>query len=449
MRTFARSLLPFLLAAFSASQALAAPLIRDAEIEHTLRQFGEPIFSAAGLKPSSIRLFIVNDDSLNAFVAGGANMFVHTWLIQATTSPDMLLGVMAHETGHISGGHLAKGSEKLKDAQMGSIFSYVLGAAAAVAAGSPEAAIAVVGGGQSMVGRNLMAFTRTHENAADQAALSFMDKLGISSSGMVKMFELLQRNERQRIGNRNIDPYVLTHPLSAQRLSAVRAHLEKSNIPKGQYPKSLDMPYQRMVAKLYSFLQSPERTLQKYPLGNKTLPARMARAIAYYKMPDMPRATAEMDSLLAENPKDPFLHELKGQILFENARPKEALASYQTAAKLLPSNPLILVELAKVELSQKDAPLIASATAHLEKATMLDGTNATAWRWLATAYGKAGNIGMSALALAEEALLRGDTRTAMQQADHAITQKKGTPSAQRAQDLKLRAIEMKRQQDER
>ena len=340
----------------SGRQADAAPLIRDAEIEHTLHTYADPIFRANGLKPSAIKLFIVNEDTLNAFVAGGANMFINTGLIIASPTPDMLLGVMAHETGHIAGGHLARGGEKLKNAELGTIFTYVLGAAAAAATGKPEAAAAVISGGQTSVARNFFAYTRSHEEAADQSAVNALDKLGISASGMVKVFELLRRHEREKIGRP--DPYMLTHPLTSLRIEHIRNHVEQSSIPEGAYPKEYDILHQRMVAKLYGFLQAPEKTFFRYPQSDKSVPARIARAIAYYKMPDVTRAVTEMDSLIAESPNDPFFHELKGQILFENNHPKEALASYRRAVELLPNSPLILVDLARVELAQQDASLL-------------------------------------------------------------------------------------------
>ena len=427
--------------------AIADPLIRDAEIEHTLRLFADPIFKVAGLNPNAIKIFVVESDTLNAYVAGGQNMFIYTGLITSTTSPDMLLGVMAHETGHIAGGHLAQGAEKLKNAQIGSILTYVLGAAAAVAARQPGAAAAVFTGGNSAINRNMLAYTRTHESQADQAALGFLDKLNISAEGMIKVFDLLQRNERLHMGTP--DPYMLTHPLSAERITHVRNHVDKSSIPEGQYPKELDVPFQRMVAKLYGFLQSPEHTLQKYPLANKSVAARVARAVAYYKMPDVARSMTEMDSLIAESPKDPFFHELKGQILYENRRSKEALAEYETAIKLLPSQPLILSDLAKVELAQGDKAHITSAVAHLERSTTLDSTNSDAWHWLATAYGKAGNITMSNLALAEEALVEGDNKTTLQRANEALSGlKEGTPAYIRAKDLKLRAQDIKKEKED-
>jgi len=432
-----------LLSSVFCAQAHAVPLIRDAEIEHTLHAMGDPIFTVAGLKPSAVHIFIVNDDALNAFVAGGSNLFIHTGLILETTSPDMLLGAMAHETGHIAGGHLAKGAEKLKDAQLGTILTYIVGAAAGVATKKPEAAGAVIAGASTTIGRNFIAFTRAHEEAADQAALGYLDKLDISASGLQKVFALLERHRREH--SNNPDPYLLTHPLSSTRIDHVRNHVANSPIPAGKYPKAYDILYKRMVAKLYGFLRTPERTLQKYPLSDKSIPARLARAIAYYKMPDIEKSMTEMDSLIKESADDPFFHELKGQILFENGRVAEALASYEKAVRLLPNSPLILADLAKVELAQNDTHL-SSAIAHLEKATLIDNSNADAWHFLAIAYGKTGNKGLSSLALAEEALLAADYDNALENVNRALDiLKESTPARRRAQDLKAHAIEMRQQ----
>lgn len=430
-----------------APPANAVPLIRDAEIEHTLRTYASPVFKAAGVTPSSVKLFIVNDDSLNAYVAGGANMFIHTGLILATDTPDMLIGVIAHETGHIAGGHLARGAEGLRNAQMGTILSYVLGAAAAVASKKPEAAATVISGGQNMTMRNFLAFTRANEEAADQSALNSMDALGISAEGFLKVFAILQRHEREHAGSP--DPYMLTHPLSASRIEHVRNHVEQSSIPEGQYPKQYDMLHKRMIAKLYGFLEPPERTLQKYPIIDKSVPARLARSIAYYKMPDIDRALGEINSLIAESKNDPFFHELKGQMLFENGRVEDALASYDTAAKILPDSALILTDLGKVELAQKDGRRVQSAITHLERANILDNTNDYTWRLLAAAYGKTGNMGMSYLALAEEAALGNKPDDALLHVNRALDAlKEGVPARQRALDLKTRAIEMQRKNKE-
>jgi len=440
-RCFHYSALAISLVLFSqASHAI--PLIRDPEIEHTLHLYADPIFKVAGLKESSVKIYIVNDSAINAFVAGGANLFIHTGLILQTATPDMLIGVMAHETGHIAGGHLARGAEKLKNAQIGTIVSYVLGAAAAAATGKPEAAAAVITGSQNTVMRNFLAYTRAHEEAADQASLGYLDSLGISADGLVKTFQLLKRGERMHPGSP--DPYMKSHPVSAARIEHVRNHVENSKIPSGQYPRSLDMAHKRMVAKLFAFLETPERTMQKYPVSDKSFAARMARAIAYYKMPDIDRSLQEMDGLIAEAKNDPYLHELKGQILFENGLNNEALSSYEKANALLPNHPLILTDLAKVELAQP-TPRLSHAISQLEKATRLDNDNSYTWRLLATAQGKAGNLGLSYLALAEEALLKNNPDEALKKADQSINAiKDNKPALLRAEDVKARAREMQR-----
>lgn len=429
------------------NQALAVPLIRDAEIEHTLRTYADPIFKAAGVNGKAVKIFIVNDDTLNAYVAGGANMFINTGLIMATQSPDILIGVMAHETGHIAGGHLARGTEKIKNAQIGTVLTFVLGAAAAAVSKKPEAAAAIISGGQSGVMRNFLSYTRANEQAADQSAITSLNKLGISADGMLKMFEMLRRNERQQFGTP--DPYMLTHPLTNDRIEFVRNAVEKSKITEGEYPHAYDALHERMVAKLYGFIQSPEKTMQKYPLSNKSVASRLARAIAYYKMPNLDKALDEMDSLISESPNDPFFHELRGQILFENGRVKEALASYKKAVKLLPNSALILADLGKVEIADKSDKSLQSAINHLEKSVSLDNSNSGTWRLLATAYGSVDNIPMSNLALAEEALLQNDPKTALQMSNQALaTLKKSSTAYRRAEDVKSKAEELKKRNDD-
>lgn len=438
----------FLVTFLQSTLALAVPLIRDAEIEHTLRSYADPIFKAAGVNASAIKIFIVQDDELNAYVAGGANMFINSGMIMAATTPDILLGVMAHETGHIAGGHLAQGGEKMKNAQLGTILTYVLGAATAVASKKPEAAAAVISGGQNGIARNFLSYTRANEQAADQSALTTLDKLGISANGMLKMFEILKVNERRQFGTP--DPYMLTHPLTNERIEFVRNHVEKSKIPLNQYPKEYDAAQQRIVAKLYGFIETPEKTLQKYPLSDKSVPARLARAVAYYKMPNLESSMAEINSLIAESPKDPFFHELKGQILFENGRTKEALESYREAVKLLPNSALILSDMGKVEISQKTPEAFGSAIAHLKRSVIIDDSNPEAWRLLATAYGYVNDQPMSYLSLAEEALLNDDTATAIRMANQAISGlKAGNPAQRRAQDVKNKAEDMKKQEDDK
>lgn len=432
-----------LLFTFTVSPARAFSLIRDAEIEHTLRIYSNPILRTAGLQPDNVHIFIVNSDQINAFVAGGANIFLHTGLILASDSPEMLQGVIAHETGHIAGGHLARGAEKFRNAQIGIILSYVLGAAAAVAGGG-EAGAAIMSGGSSILQRTLLAYSRTQEQAADQAALGYLSKLGISSQGMLDLFELLRRQELRRYGQ--LDPYAITHPLSKERIESVRAHLQTTN--SHSMDEALIEKHARMRAKLFAFLELPPKTFARYPERDKSVAAYLARAVAWMKLPNLEKALNQLDTLQQLKPNDPFIYDLRGQILFENGRIADAREAYAKAIQLRPKDALLLTDFSAVALqtgSEKDIQL---AIQKLEYATQLDATNPRAWRLLGTAYGKQRNEGMSRLALAEEGLLIGEPEHALHQVELALTHLPvGAPARLRAEDIKRAAKQMQREKD--
>lgn len=426
--------------------AHAASLIRDAEIEHTLRTFADPLFRQAGLNPDNVNIFIVQDSAINAYVAGGANIFLHTGLLEEMENPGMLLGVIAHETGHIAGGHLARGTEQLRNAQLGMILGYVLGAAAGVAGGG-DAGMAIISGSQNLLHRSMLSFTRANEQAADQSALNTLEALNVSSSGMISVFELLRRNELRRGGAP--DPYALTHPLSRERIEHVRSHVEKSRVAEGAYPRSYDALHQRMRAKLYAFLELPPKTFARYPASDRSVPARMARAVAWYKIPELDKALAEVNALIHDDPNDPFLYDLKGQIQFENGRIREALATYAKAVSLKPNAPLLRVALAEARIATDDESEMRKAVDDLSDATHRDRSHARAWRLMATAQGRLGNQGMSHLALAEEAALQGDAETVQRQAESALSLlPENSPARLRAEDLKRLAADMKETQED-
>lgn len=437
----------FALISATIHDAFAAPSrIRDAEIEHTLRAFADPILETAGIPRADVNIFILQDPSINAFVAGGKNIFIYTGLLLATDSPDMVIGVIAHETGHIAGGHLARGAEKMQNAKLGALLSYILGAAAGIAGGSGQAGAAVISAGQQALQRNLLAFSRANENAADQAGLSYLDAIDISAEGFLKMLEVLRNQENLRFGQKT-NGYTLTHPLSKERIMNIRSHV--SQVGHKEASDAFKEMHARMVAKLSGFLDPPEQTFQQYPESDKSIPARLARAVAWYKTPDVDKALVEVDSLIAERPKDPFFYDLKAQILFENSRVKEAVATYEKAIALLPDAPLIRTDLARAQLALEDPALLAKATENLEKATEQDHTNPVSWRLLATAYGKQDKLGLSHLALGEEALLQNDTKIATREADEAMKAlPTGSPSRLRAIDVKRLAEEMKKEEEE-
>ena len=391
--------------------------IRDAEIENTIRTYAAPLFQAAGLEPSDVRIYLVNDRSLNAFVAGGQRLFINTGLIMRSKHAGQVIGVIAHETGHIAGGHLSRLQAAIANSTAQSILALVIGAAAVIGTGRGDVGAAIVAGGQSMGLRSFLHYNRTQESAADQAALRFLDATGQSSRGLLEFMELLGAQDLLSADRQ--DPYLRTHPLSRERVDAVQAHLSRSpNRDKAQ-PARIQELHRRMLAKLYAFLEPVPRTLRRYADSDTGLAARYARAIAYYRKPDLGKALPLIDGLIAERPEDPYFHELKGQMLFENGRAAEALKPYETAVRLLPRSPLLRRGLAQVQLELGDPALIEPAIRNLRAAVQRDAEAPFTWRQLAIAYGRRGDMGMSAVALAEEALLKGDARQARYHAGKA------------------------------
>ncbi len=433
------------LLAFLARPAMAATFIRDAEIEHTLRSFTNPILDTAGIPPDSVRIFIINDPAINAFVAGGLNIFIHTGLILNADKPGMLIGVIAHETGHIAGAHLSKLASASEQASLGALMSYVLGAAAAIG-GAGDAGAAIISAGQNTSLRNLLSHYRGNEQQADQAAIRYLEAVGISPHGMLQMFELLRRNEQQRIGASQ-DPYLRTHPLTADRIATMRAAVNASHIPKGQLPDAYETAHARMVAKLFAFLEPPEKTFARYPESDSSEAAHIARAVAWFRSPDTDKALAEANALIAQSP-DAFAYDLKGQILFENGRIDDAIQAYRTATEKMTENGLLLADLGRAYLASDDRQLLPKAIQTLQRSLRYDESNAQTFRQLAIAYGKQGRIGESNLALAHEAALRDNPRDMLYYAKLAKEHlNRESPATLKAEDVIRDARRLLKQQD--
>lgn len=419
-------------------------LIRDAEIETYLHDLAKPIYEAAGVDPEAVHIFIIQSRTINAFVAGGTNMFFNTGLLLETDTPEMLLGVMAHETGHIASAHLARGARPMQNAQIGAIISYVVGAAAA-AAGAGDVGAAIMSGGSEASMRGILAYTRANESAADEMGLQFLDAEQVTAQGMLDVFEKLRRNEKRYLGRP--DPYTQSHPLSFQRIAVIRRHLANSPYKDKRLPASIQERHARMVAKLDGFLNSPDSIMFKYPQSDHSVPARYARAVAFYRSSDIDKALKEIDSLLADHPKDPYFFELKGQVLYENGRFPEAKDAYRRARDLAPQAPMIRADYARVLLALNDPKLVPDAITDLERATGRDNTYGGAWRALSDAYGRSANQPMASLALAEEASLDnklGDAIRFAKQAKKGL--KPGTPAYLRAADLIEISKEAKKEQ---
>lgn len=392
-----------LVAMLAAMPAMAATVIRDTEIEDTIHRIADPVFEVAGLDRESIDIYLLQDPTLNAFVSGGQNLFINTGLIVRTSNPDQLRGVIAHETGHIAGGHLSRAVEARDQALAKTLLGAVLGVAAAVA-GAPDVGTAIMLGGATFGQRGALAFSRSQEQSADQAAVNYLDRLHESPEGLRDFFEVLDNQNLRISGGGNV--YARTHPLTQDRIRFMNDQVARSP-NKGQHiTGDLVDAHQRMVAKLDGFLSNPQEVLRRR--AGDSIPDRYARAVALYRVPDIPGAIGIIDGLIAEEPKNPYFHELKGQILFENGRVAEAVSPYREALRYRPSSALIRLGLARALLEQNDPAGADEAVALLEEATRLEPLNPGAWRFLGIAYGKAGREGMASMALTEQAILVGD-----------------------------------------
>jgi predicted Zn-dependent protease len=431
---FCAGFLSFLAASPAAAQEVPG-LIRDAEIENTIRAYATPIWKAAGLDASFVQIYLVNSGQINAFVAGGQRVFINTGLLMRADRPNEVIGVLAHETGHIAGGHLMRFQDALEDATIQSIIGFVLGTAGAVLSRNGEVAGAGILAGQSMAMRSLFAYSVGQEERADQAGLGFLDKTCQSARGLLQFFEILQKEEY--LSPQQQDPYMVTHPFTSSRIEHVKEFVEHSKCSDSVDPPDLVDRHKRMLAKLRGFLNAPGDVMKAYPETDKSLYARYARAAAYHQIPMDDKALAEIDSLLKEWPNDPYFNELKGQILFEGGKAPDSVQWYRKSVEELPGTPLLNVELAQAELeSSSDPAMMRDAVQTLKDAVRDDDSNADAWHDLGLAQGRLGNIGEASLALAEEALLVGDVKLAVQQARRAAEGlPRGSPGWIRADDI--------------
>ncbi len=421
--------------AASAQSADTGPrvtIIRDAETETLLRNFANPLFRAAGVEPGLVRILILRDDAINSFVTTGNRMFIHTGLITRAESAGEMIGVIAHETGHIRGGHLAKLPELMREALITSIGSLLIGAAAGIASGNPGAAIGTGLGGSQLAQRNFLSFTRGIEQSADQSAVQTLDRLHWSARGMLALFERLNEQESLLIGT---DPYLQTHPLTRDRLAFVQQHVRTSPWSDAKFPDAFETDFAMMRAKLRAFLDPSSVTLARVKSTDASPPARYARAIALYRLGHTDEAVALIDGLLKDSPANPWLWELKGQVLFEGGRGPAAIPPYQEAVRLAPGQPLLRGELGRAMIEANNPALLRPAIEQLTSALAREHDESDYWRALATAYGKLGDLPNADLALAEESLLTGDIRAARFLATRASKALKPGPSQLRALDI--------------
>jgi len=416
------------------------PLIRDAEIEGLLRLYTRPIFKAAGINPKAVKVYVINDERINAFVAGGQRIFVNTGLLMQSDTPNEVIGVLAHETGHIAGGHLARMGVEVDSASYTQIIGMLVGLAAIAGgamAGSSEVAQAgqgIMAGSQGLAQRNFLAYARGMEASADQAALKYLTATGQSARGMITLFEKLARQSIVTL--RNVDPYVMSHPMPMDRIRNLEEAAKKSPYYNAKDSAALVLRHELVQAKLLGFTGGAQAVMQRYPSSDQSMPARYARAIAMFRKGDIANSLPIMDSLTAELPENPYFWELKGQALLENGRAAEALAPLQKAQKLLPNNGLIQTMTAQALIDTEKPDNARQAIKLLKQAQRSEGESVTTYKYLARAYAQTGDIPRAELATAEAALLQGDRKLAIDKAKAAQKLfKKGTPEWTRANDV--------------
>jgi predicted Zn-dependent protease len=418
----------------AAAQGGSVSLIRDAEIEATIRAYAEPVFKAAGLDAAAMKVHLVNDNRINAFVTPGMNMFINTGLLIRADTPNQVIGVIAHESGHVAGGHLVRIAEELRNATIENILAMVAGIGAGIATGNAGVGAGTMMLGQNVAMRNVLKYSRTQEASADQAGMGFLDDTHQSARGMLEFFDKLESQMLLNTGSQ--DPYLQTHPLTRDRIDSVQQHVDHSPYSDVKDPPDLVERHLRMLAKLKGFLWPLDQVMLAYPKTDTSQPARYARAIAFFRVSRMKESLILMDSLLKESPDDPFYLEQKGQILFQNGRLADALPLYQRSVELLPREALLRQELGQVQLETEDQRYVKLAVGNLEFAARMQSNDPNVWRLLAIAYGRDNQLAMSALAQSEEAMAAGDKKEGRLQARRALKGlPTGSPGWLRANDI--------------
>lgn len=410
-------------------------IIRDTEIEEILHEDADPIFQAAGLEPKAVQIHIISDPTLNAFSAGGQQIFLNTGLILETKTPNQLIGVMAHETGHVAGGHIARSGAMGRAATTPMLVSIGLGILAALA-GAPDAAAALVFSSGYFGEISVLGYSREQESRADQAAVTYLEKAQMSGRGLVDFFNNFRYQEV--FDDERKFPFFRDHPLTDDRIEALAARVQQQ-----PHYGAVDSPeaiarHAVMKAKLEGFLDGAGQVLGDYPETDTSFPARYARAIALYRQTETEPALKAIDALIADQPANPYLWELKGQVLFESGRAKEAEPAHRRSVELKPDAPLLRINLGQALIAVNDPAKVDEAVSQIRRALGQEPDNALGWRLLAEAYDSKGEPGMARLAAAEQNFYLGQLLEARTFAVHARELlKKDSPEWRRATDIIL------------
>ena len=413
------------------------PIIRDTEIENLLRDYATPVLRVAGLSQQKIRVVILNDRSFNAFVMDGRHIFINAGALFESKTPNEVIGVLAHETGHLAGGHMMRLREQLAHAQTASIVALLAGigaAAAGASAGVGQVGAAAILAPQSAIQRSLLAYVRTQEDQADHAGVKFLNETHQSPKGMLELFKRL--SNESLYNSRYVDPYLQTHPMPAERVAALAQIAHTSPYFDNKDSPQLQLRHDMMRAKLSGFLETPGTVMRRFPPSDHSLPARYARAISAYRHADLRDALSQIDGLIQTEPNNPYFYELKGQALLEGGKPKDAVAPLRHAVALSHNAPLIDGLLGQALVATGNKQYAGEAVPILRAAIQRDDDIPGAFTQLGMAYGLTGNLAEADLASAQAAAARGDIGTARQLASRAKTRfPVGSPAWVRADDI--------------
>jgi len=416
------------------------PVVRDAEIEQLLRDYTQPILRTAGLAQQNVQVVIINDRSFNAFVADGRRIFVNGGALMESETPNQIIGVLAHETGHIAGGHLARMREAMASATTQSIIAMLLGAGALVAAGRSggadlgQAGAAAIAGPTIAIQNTMIGYMRAQEEQADRAGVKFLTATGQSAKGMYETFKRMADQVLYQI--RYINPYLQTHPLPNERVAALEGLAKASPYWDHKDPPALQARHDLMRAKLYGFIERPDGVARRYPPSDTSLAARYARAISAYRFSDPRVALGQIEGLIQAQPQNPYFYELKGQALLEAGKPAEAIAPLRHAAQLAPNPALIQIMLGQALVATHDRAHVDEAIPMLQAAVLREPDTPDAYAQLAMAYGQKNDLARADLASAQAAFMRGDIKTAREIATRAKARfPVGSPGWVKADDL--------------
>ena len=420
--------------AFAAKEFSRGTSIRDSEIEDTLQMFTSPLFKVAGLDPKQLHLYVIIDPDLNAAATTRYTIFLNTGLLIKAKNAEEVIGVIAHETGHIAGGHIARREEMMRKSSKAAMASVLIGAVAAIMSGNTEPVIGMAMAGSQLAQDSFLHYSRGQESSADQAAVRFLESLNWPSTGLLRFMEVLQGQELLSASMQ--DAYNRTHPLSQDRVTFLKNFVASVQNKKHALPAHFDAAFQRLKTKLEAFIYPPIKILSLYPATDTSELSLLARAIAYFRNGELGKALPLMKKLQILSPQDPYYLDLEGQMHFENGNVQKASHLYGQALRHKPEDALINISFAHSLLEQNDPSLLQKAEKSLRTALTNEPENPFVWRLLARIYGQQGKKGETLLALAEEAFASGNFKLAIYQAERSLKVIKNSPHRLRAEDIR-------------